>query len=153
MPVEPLVYKPRLGREFGQSRINRPMISLQERGIQTLIRLEGHMDVYSFPEFWLCGPGMEIFENPDGSTRPSWQLQLARLKGIADDPEQDDPRLARAEVQQFPAASPAPHLKALNAFAKLFAREADRKSIRLSSGHVVSSYVVLCFINHEHEYV
>jgi len=125
MPVEPLVYKPRLGREFGQSRINRPMISLQERGIQTLIRLEGHMDVYSFPEFWLFGPGMEIFKNPDGSTRPSWQLQLARLKGIPDDPEQDDPRLARAEVQQFPAASPEPHLKALNAFAKLFAREAS----------------------------
>lgn len=125
MPVEPLVYKPRLGREFGQSRMNRPMISLQERGIQTLIRLEGHMDVYSFPEFWMLGPGMEIFKNADGSTKPSWQIQLARLKGIPDDPDQDDPRLARADVKQFPAASPEPHLKALNAYAKLFAREAS----------------------------
>lgn len=125
MPVEPMVYKPRLGREFGQSRMSRPMISLHERGLQTLIRLEGHMDVYSFPEFWMFGPGMEIFKNADGSPRPSWKLQLARLKGIPDDLDQDDPRLARADVKQFPAASPEPHLKALNAYAKLFAREAS----------------------------
>ena len=125
MPVEPLIYKPRLGREFGQSRMNRPMIALHERGLQTLIRLEGHMDVYSFPEFWMFGPGMEIFKNPDGSPRPSWKLQLARLKGIPDDPDEDNPALARADVKQFPAASPEPHLKALNAYAKLFAREAS----------------------------
>lgn len=125
MPVEPLVYKPRIGREFGQSRMSRPMISLHERGLQTLIRLEGHMDVYSFPEFWMLGPGMEIFKNPDGSQKPSWQIQLARLKGIPDDDEQPDPKLARADVKQFPAASPEPHLKALNAYAKLFAREAS----------------------------
>jgi len=125
MPVEPLVYKPRIGREFGQSRMSRAMISLHERGLQTLIRLEGHMDVYSFPEFWMLGPGMDIFKNPDGSQKPSWQIQLARLKGIPDDLDQPDPKLARAEIKQFPAASPEPHLKALNAYAKLFARESS----------------------------
>ncbi len=125
MPVEPLIYKPRLGREFGQSRMSRAMISLHERGLQTLIRLEGHMDVYSYPEFWMLGPGMDIFNNADGSPRPSWQVMLGRIKGIPDDEDQDDPKLARADVKQFPAASPEPHLKALNSYAKLFARESS----------------------------
>lgn len=125
MPVEALVYKPRVGREFGQSRINKPMISHQERGLQTLIRLEGHMDVYSFPEMWMIGADMNVFRNPDGSMRPDWQIMLGRIKGLPDDPDQHDAKRARADVKQFPAASPEPHLKALNMYAKLFAREAS----------------------------
>src|SRR5699024_11039605 len=66
-----------------------------------------------------------IFKNPDGSQKPSWQIQLARLKGILDDDEQPDPKFARDEIKQFLAASPETHLKALNAYAKLFARESS----------------------------
>jgi hypothetical protein len=47
---------------------------------------------------------------------------LGRTKGIPDDEDATNPR---ADVKQFPAASPEPHLAALNAFAKLFAREAS----------------------------
>lgn len=125
VPAEVLVYKPRVGREFGQSRISRPLMSLHERGLQTIIRLEGHMDVYSYPEMWMLGADESIFKNADGSQKASWQVMLGRIKGIPDDKDEDDPSLARAEVKQFPASSPEPHLKALNAYAKLFAREAS----------------------------
>lgn len=124
VPAEVLVYKPRVGREFGQSRISRPLMSLHERGLQTIIRLEGHMDVYSYPEMWMLGADPSIFKNSDGSQKASWQVMLGRIKGIPDDSDAD-PQLARADVKQFPASTPEPHLKALNAYAKLFAREAS----------------------------
>jgi hypothetical protein len=47
---------------------------------------------------------------------------LGRIKGIPDDEDATNPR---ADVKQFPASSPQPHLAQLNALAKMFAREAS----------------------------
>jgi hypothetical protein len=47
---------------------------------------------------------------------------LGRIKGIPDDPEADG-NLARADVKQFPAASPAPHIEQLKQQAMLFSGE------------------------------
>lgn len=121
IPVEPMGFKP-WTREFGASRITRPLMSLQDRATSAVIRLEGHMDVYSFPEMWMLGADSSVFKNPDGTPKADWRVMLGRIKGIPDD---DDalPELARADVKQFPAQSPAPHLAALNTYAKMFARE------------------------------
>jgi hypothetical protein len=120
VPAEPLVYKPRVGRPFGSSRLTRPVLSLQDQATRAVIRMEGHLDVYSFPEFWMLGADESIFKNADGTLKPTWQVMLGRIKGIPDDEEAETPR---ADVKQFPASDPKPHLAALNAFAKLFARE------------------------------
>lgn len=124
VPVEPLVYKPRAGRNFGSSRISRPLMSLNDQAVREIIRLEGHMDVFSFPEMWMLGADNEIFRNPDGSMKADWQIMLGRIKGLPDDDDPSNPN-ARADVKQFPASSPEPHLAALNTFAKLFARESS----------------------------
>lgn len=120
MPAEVLPYKPRLGRPFGTSRISRPVIALQDRAIAEWHRAEGHMDVYSFPEYWLLGADESIFKNPDGTQRTSFQVMLGRLKVIPDDESATSPR---SDVKQFSAASPEPHLAYLNFLAKAFARE------------------------------
>lgn len=122
VPAEVLPYKPRLGRPFGASRISKPIISLQDQAVRTLIRLEGHLDVFSFPEMWMLGADESIFKNADGSQKAAWEVMLGRTKGIPDDEDAANPR---ADVKQFPASSPEPHLAALNAFAKMFAREAS----------------------------
>lgn len=122
VPVDPMPYKPRLRRPFGSSRISRPSRGIQDQAVRELVRLEGHMDVYSFPEFWLLGADAAVFKNQDGSLKAPWQVMLGRLKAIPDDDEAPE-ALARADVKQFSAASPEPHLAALNAFAKLYARE------------------------------
>jgi len=49
VPAEPLVYKPRAGKPLGSSRISRAVMSLHDQALRTVIRMEGHMDVYSFP--------------------------------------------------------------------------------------------------------
>jgi hypothetical protein len=123
VPADPMVYKPRLRRAFGSSRITRAARGIQDAAVRELMRLEGHMDVYSFPELWLLGADESVFKNEDGSVRPVWKTMLGRIKGVPDDQDQDEPSLARADVKQFPASSPAPHLAALNAQAKLIARE------------------------------
>lgn len=129
VPAEAVPYRPRVGRPMGSSRISRALMSLHDQALRTVIRLEGHMDVYSFPELWMLGADESIFKNPDGSQKASWQVMLGRIKGIPDDDEAPD-NLARADVKQFPASSPQPHLDALKQQAQLFSGEA---SIPLSS--------------------
>jgi hypothetical protein len=120
VPAEPLVYKPRVGREFGTSRISRAVMSLHDQALRTVIRMEGHADVYSFPEMWLLGADQSIFSNADGSLKPSWQVMLGRIKAIPDDDEQVNPR---ADVKQFSASSPQPHIDQLKQQAQLFSGE------------------------------
>jgi hypothetical protein len=120
VPAEPLVYKPRVGRPFGLSRISRPVMSLHDQALRTVIRMEGHADVYSFPEMWLLGADESIFKNADGSQKASWQIMLGRIKGVPDD---DDATNPRADVKQFAASSPQPHIDQLKQQAQLFSGE------------------------------
>lgn len=121
VPAEPLPYRPRLDRPFGSSRICREAMALQDQATRALIRLEAHDDIYAIPDLWLLGATEAIFKNADGSTKAAWQVVMGRIKGVPDDPDRDD-QLARADVKQFPASSPEPHLATLNALAKMFAR-------------------------------
>lgn len=122
VPAQPLTYRPRVGRAFGSSRITRPAIAAQDAGVRDLIRLEGHMDIYSYPELILLGADGSVFKDEDGNTLPAWQAMMGRVKGIPDD--EDAPQgLERATVQSISAASPEPHLAALSVHAKVCARE------------------------------
>lgn len=120
VPAEAVVYKPRAGRRFGTSRISRAVMSLHDQAVRTVIRMEGHADVYSFPEMWLLGADEGIFKNPDGTQKAAWQVMLGRIKAIPDD---DDATHPRADVKQFSASSPGPHIDQLRQQAQLFAGE------------------------------
>lgn len=125
VPAEVLPYKPSPRRPFGQSRITQPIMGLQDAAVRELVRREGHMDVYSYPEFWLLGADETVFRNADGTQRDMWNIRLGRIKGVNDDKDEKDPILARADVKHFPASSPEAHWADLNGLAKLFAREAS----------------------------
>lgn len=129
VPVEPMVYKPRVGRPMGSSRITRPMIGLQRAAVRGLVRLEGHMDIFSYPDFWLLGALAKDVKGEDGANVAAMAAALGKIRGIpdlpADDPNARDNNLDRAEIKQFPASSPTPNLAQLNTLAKLFAREAS----------------------------
>jgi hypothetical protein len=116
------VYKPRVGRPFGQSRISRPIMSLHDQALRTVIRMEAHNDVYTIPDLWMLGADESIFKNADGSQKASWQIVVGRIKGLPDDEDATNPR---AEVKQFPAASPEPHIMTLKQQAQLFSGESS----------------------------
>jgi hypothetical protein len=125
VPAEVLPYKPAPKRPFGQSRITGPMMGLQDAATRELARREGHMDVFSYPEFWLLGADESALQNADGSQKSVWEARLGRIRGLPDDADPATPNQARADVKQFPAASPDPHWSDINGLAKLFAREAS----------------------------
>lgn len=120
VPAEPMVYKPRTGRPFGSSRISRPVMSLHESALRTVIRMEANGDVYSIPQMILLGADEGIFKNADGSIKPAWQVAIGRIFGVPDD---DDASVPRADVKQFQAASPQPHIDQLKQQAQLFSGE------------------------------
>lgn len=129
MPAEVMVYKPRVGRAFGDSRITLPMIGLQRMAVRALIRLEGHLDVFSFPDFWLLGAMAKDVKGENDANVAAMAAALGRIRGIPDlppdDPNSHDNQLDRADIKQFPASAPTPNLAGLNAVAKMFAREAS----------------------------
>lgn len=125
VPAEVLPYKPAPKRPFGQSRITRPMMGLQDAATRELVRREGHMDVFSYPEFWLLGADESALKNADGTQKSVWEARMGRIKGLPDDADAAIPQNARADVKQFPAASPDSHWSDINGLAKLFAREAS----------------------------
>lgn len=129
VPVEAMVYKPRVGRAMGSSRITRPLIGMQKQAVRALIRTEGHMDVFSYPDFWLLGALARDVKGVDGAYVSAMSAALGRIRGIpdlpADDPNARDNNLDRADIKQFPASAPTPNLAWVNTLAKLFAREAS----------------------------
>lgn len=125
VPADPMVYRPRASRRMGRSRITRSTIGLQDAAVRALIRMEGHMDIYSIPQLWLLGASDAIFKNADGTQKASWQMALGRVFGVPDDEDSTYPQNARADIKQFKAESPEAHLAQLNALAKLTAREFD----------------------------
>ena len=122
VPVEPMPYSARSSRRMGHSRISRPVMGYQDAALRALIRLEAHMDIYTIPKMILLGASEAVFKNADGSPKASWQVALGRVFGVPDYYDATNPR---ADVKQFAAESPAPHLAQLNALAKLMARETD----------------------------
>jgi len=124
VPAEPLVYHPRTSRRAGKSRITRPVMGHQDSALRSLVRLEAHMDVYTIPKLILLGAEASVFKNADGSPKADWQMALGRVFGLGDN-EDTNATNPRADVKQFDASSPEPHLAQLNALAKLMARETD----------------------------
>jgi hypothetical protein len=124
VPVEPQFFKPRASRRLGTSRISRPVMGYQDAALRALIRMEAHMDIYTIPKMILLGASDAAFTNDDGTPKNSWQVALGRIFALPDDQDTNAAN-PRADVKQFDASSPAPHLSQLNALAKLMAREVD----------------------------
>ena len=125
VPVEPVVFKPRLGRPFGSSRITRPMLSLMDQALRTLGRSESQAEIFSLPQRYAMGATSDMFVDDQGNPIPRWQILLGGVWWAGNNEEGKAP-----EVGQFPQASQQPHLDHLRAIAQLYAGEA---SIPLSS--------------------
>lgn len=123
VPVDLLRYRPRLGRHFGASRINRTVMSLHRQALAAMIRADVNGEAYSLPRFMLMGATEEAFRNADGSPKPTWQAAWDAVWAIGDDPDAVDPQLARADVKQFNGQSPEPQNAHLRMLAQMLSGE------------------------------
>lgn len=118
VPVEPLVYRPRLARPFGSSRISRPVMSLTDSALRTVVRSEIGAEFYTTPQRYALNFPEEAFAS-DG-----WQAVMGRLWTI-EPPALDegiDPAF-KPEVGQFPQMTMQPHTEQLRQWAQLFSSE------------------------------
>lgn len=125
LPVDPMRYRPRLGRPFGSSRVSRAVMSLHEQAIAIMIRADVNGEAYSLPRYALLGATEQAFQNADGSIKPTWQAAWDAIWAIGDDEElaaQNSP-LARADIKQFHGQSPEPQNAHLRMVAQMFSGE------------------------------
>jgi hypothetical protein len=122
VPVDPMRYKPRLGRPFGSSRITRAVMSIHQQALAAMIRADVNGEAYSLPRYVLLGATESAFQNADGSPKATWQAAWDAIWAIGDD-EDADPQLARADVKQFTGQSPEPQNAHLRMLAQMFSGE------------------------------
>lgn len=122
VPVDPLVYKRRVGRSFGSSRISRAVMSIHTQALATMIRADVNGEAYSLPRYVLLGATEESFKNADGSSKPAWQAAWDAVWAIGDDPDLPD-NLARADIKQFTGQSPEPQNAHLRMLAQMMSGE------------------------------
>lgn len=125
LPVDPLRYRPRLGRPFGSSRVTRAVMSLHEQALAIMMRADVNGEAYSLPRYALLGATEQAFQNADGSPKPTWQAAWDSIWAIGDDEDlaaQNSP-LARADMKQFHGQSPEPQNAHLRMVAQMFSGE------------------------------
>lgn len=127
--VEPLIYQPRLDRPFGSSRLSRPVMSLADAALRTLVRSEVTAEFFSAPQRYAMGADESAFVGPDGTPKGQWASIIGRVWAIGRDENGDIPT-----VGQFPQTSMQPHVDQLRMLATLFAGET---SLPLSSLGIV----------------
>jgi len=118
VPVEPLVFKPRVNRPYGSSRISRAVMSMTDLAMRCVMRSEITAELYSVPQRVLMGADESDFKNADGSIKAAWQVVFGRIWAIGRDEDGELPRL-----EQLQQASQGPHMEQLRALAQLFAGE------------------------------
>lgn len=125
IPVDPLRYKPRLGRPFGSSRLNRTVMSLHEQAIGVMQRADVNGIAYSLPRYALLGATEQAFQNADGSIKPTWQAAWDAIWAIGDDEDlaATGSNLARADIKQFHGQSPEPQTAHLRMLLQMFSGE------------------------------
>lgn len=116
--VEPLVYRPRLGRPFGSSRISRSVMSITDTAVRTAMRTEVSAEFYSSPQRWAMGADERDFVDASGNPKTGWETLLGRVWAMGRDDEGNVP-----QVGQFPQMSMQPHDDMMRGLATRFAGE------------------------------
>lgn len=125
LPVDPMRYRPRLGRPFGSSRVTRAVMSLHEQALAIMMRADVNGEAYSLPRYALLGATEQAFQNADGSAKPTWQAAWDSIWAIGDDEDlaAQGNSLARADMKQFHGQSPEPQNAHLRMVAQMFSGE------------------------------
>lgn len=116
VPMEPLPYRPALGRPFGRSRISREVMSITDRVVRAGFRTEVSSDLYAAPALLLLGADESMFQNAQGEKTPLWSWYMGRLKSLPKDEDGDKP-----DLQVIPQQSMEPFLAMKRALAAEFA--------------------------------
>jgi hypothetical protein len=114
-----------LDRPFGRSRVTRPLIGLTDIGVRVLLRQEVSAEFYSFPQRYALGARQQDFTDEAGKVLTAWESIIGGFLALPDVPieEEQDTKMRRAELGQFPQMSMQPHSDHLKSVATQVASE------------------------------
>lgn len=112
--VEPLVFRPDLDRPFGRSRISRPVMSITDEAVRTVLRTEVSAEFFTAPQRYALGLADDAF----GDDGPGWESVLGRIFTVGRDEDGNLPT-----VGEFKQQSMQPHTEHLRSIATRFAGE------------------------------
>lgn len=118
--VEPLVYRPDLDRPFGRSRISRPVMSITDEAVRTVLRTEVSAEFFTAPQRALLGADEDVFTDKDGNPIPEWLAVIGKLWTVGRDENGDLP-----QIHEFKQMSFQPHNDHLRMIASRFAGESS----------------------------
>src|SRR5690606_14640708 len=131
VPVEPIVYRPRISRPFGSSRISRPIMSITDSAMRTMARAEVNAEFFSAPQRYCLGAAESMLVGANGEDKSSWDLLIGRLLAV---PDGDLGAADRVEVGQFPQINMQPHTDQMRMWAQLFQAESGIAAESLGVG-------------------
>lgn len=117
-PVAALPFKPDMESPFGTSRISRAVMSITDRAVRSLLRMEVSAEFYSSPQRYVLGADEGAFTGPNGEARTGWEVTLGKLLALQPNDEGQNPT-----VGQFPQMTMQPHMDMVRSDAALFAGE------------------------------
>ena len=119
VPVVPFVHNPSVEWEFGTSRITRPVISITQRAVRTLLRMEISAEFYSSPQRAVLGADESDFvDSATGQMKTGWEVTIGKLLALSRDDSGELPT-----IQQFQQATMQPHVDMIRSDAALFSGE------------------------------
>lgn len=119
VPVVPFVHNPSVEWEFGTSRISRPVVSITQRAVRTLLRMEVSAEFYSSPQRAVLGADESDFvDSATGNMKTGWEVTIGKLLALGRDENGDLPT-----VTQFQQATMQPHTEMIRSDAALFSGE------------------------------
>lgn len=117
-PIAVLPFKPDLEAPFGTSRISRAVMSITDRAVRSLLRMEVSAEFYSAPQRYALGAKESAFTDADGNVKTGWEVTLGKMLALELDDEGEKP-----EVGQFPQLTMQPHMDMVRSDAALFSGE------------------------------
>ena len=114
-------YRPTFRRPFGQSRINRAVMSITDSAVREALRTEITAEFFTSPQKYLLGADRNAFQgedNPAGQTK--WEAYIGNIFAVGRDEDGNVPQFG-----QLPQGSMQPHSDYMRSLAARFSGETN----------------------------
>lgn len=113
--MEALVYRPTFNKPFGQSRINRAVMSITDSAVREALRTEISAEFFTSPQKYLLGADKNAFEN-----KTKWEAYIGNIFAVGRDENGDIPTFG-----QLSQGSMQPHTDYMRSLAARFSGETN----------------------------
>lgn len=122
VPVDRFVNRPWSGRLWGSSNITPAVLSITKRAVRTLMATEVMREFFAAPMRYAMNIDPGAFVDENGQPIPAWETYWGKFIAAVG-AESEDGNIAKPEIGQLPAASPAPLIDLIKMDSQLLATE------------------------------